>query len=297
MSIISIRDLKFKYGLVKKIANIKNLNNEKGNVLKGINLELKEGLNVLLGPNGTGKTTLMKLLGTFYGFNNGEIYLDDLNYRKDIEKIRSKIAYLPQNFKVYPTISGREFLELMASLRKITNSQEKINEIITELEMEEYIDKRIKTYSGGMNQKLGIAQLLIGDPKVIIIDEPTVGLDPEQRNIIREVLNEISENRIVIVSTHIVEDIEVNCDNLIIMKKGQVIYEGDKKTLLERYKNNIYVKVLSNKELRDFKKENIIVSKIQIDDKYEVKYYSKENRGDTKANINLEEAYIICQNV
>ncbi|MGL5084845.1 MAG: ATP-binding cassette domain-containing protein [Clostridium sp.] len=214
-----------------------------------------------------------------------------------MSEIRNNIAYLPQNFKVYPTISGREFLELMAGLREINNSKNVIDEIIKDLEMEDYIDNKIGKYSGGMNQKLGIAQLLVGNPKLMIIDEPTVGLDPEQRNIIRETLNDISENRIVLVSTHIVEDIEVNCDNLIIMKKGKLLYQGDKSELINLYNDKAYKATMTNKEVQAFKKENIIISKKIVNDNWEVKYYSEVDNGHSKIELNLEEAYIICQNI
>lgn len=298
MGVLKIKNLNFKYRAgFKNLNAIKKKKSSENNILKNVTLEINDGLNVLLGPNGTGKTTLMKILGTFFAFRDGDIYLDKLDYKKDIEDIREQIAYLPQDFKVYTNITGREFLKLISSLRNIENQEDKVNCIISELEMEEYIDKKVKTYSGGMNQKLGIAQLLIGEPKLMIIDEPTVGLDPEQRNIIREVLNEISNDRIVIVSTHIVEDIEVNCDNLIIMKNGKVLYQGNKKSLLELYKDKVYTTTIGIKEFRNFKSEKFIISKVQEENNYIIKYYSENKEENPRVNINLEEAYIICQNI
>lgn len=294
---IYVKNLEYKYAAASGLLSKMRGDSDGGNVLKGINITLDNGLTVILGPNGAGKSTLMKILGTFYGYKKGKVFLNELDYKKNVTEIRDKIGYLPQHFKAYPSVTGREFLELMSGLRKVENQSQVINEIIEDLEMADYIDKKIKTYSGGMNQKLGIAQLLVGNPEFMIIDEPTVGLDPEQRGVIREVLSEISNDRIVLVSTHIVEDIENTCDNIIIIRKGEILYQGNKEGLIEKYNGNIYKTRVTVKEFKEFKKTCLVVSKKQDGDSYDVIYYSDKESNDEKITPSLEDAYITCQNL
>lgn len=294
---ICVENLVYKYGVNSALLSRMRGEVDGGNALKGVNITLDKGLTVILGPNGAGKSTLMKILGTFYGYKTGNVFLNELDYKKNITEIRDRIGYLPQHFKAYPSVTGREFLELMSGLRKVENQSQVINEIIEDLEMADYIDKRIKTYSGGMNQKLGIAQLLVGNPEFMIIDEPTVGLDPEQRGVIREVLSEISNDRIVLVSTHIVEDIENTCDNIIIIRKGEILYQGNKEGLIEKYNGNIYKTRVTVKEFKEFKKTCLVVSKKQDGDNYDVIYYSDKESNDEKITPSLEDAYITCQNL
>lgn len=294
---ICVENLVYKYGMNSALLSRMRGEVDGDNALKGVNITLDKGLTVILGPNGAGKSTLMKILGTFYGYKTGNVFLNELDYKKNITEIRDRIGYLPQHFKAYPSVTGREFLELISGLRKVGNQSQVINEIIEDLEMTDYIDKKIKTYSGGMNQKLGIAQLLVGNPEFMIIDEPTVGLDPEQRGVIREVLSEISSDRIVLVSTHIVEDVENTCDNIIVIRKGEILYQGNKDGLIEKYNGNMYKTRITVKEFKSFKKTCLVVSKKQDGDSYDIVYYSDKESKDEKITPSLEDAYITCQNL
>ena len=218
---------------------VKNISYSYGkfNALKDISFEASNGLIGVLGANGAGKTTLIKLISTLFSIQSGEIHLNDFDYKGKLKDIRKNIGYLPQNFSTYENLTGLEFLEIIASIKCDLNKAEiksHIEDIINKLGLGDYINRKIKGYSGGMKQKLGFAQVLIGDPKLIIVDEPTVGLDPEQRNIIRELFPIISKDRIVLVTTHIIEDIEYYCNSILIIKNGELFTKEQKKILLNR---------------------------------------------------------------
>ncbi len=229
MNTLKVENLKYSYGKVE--------------ALKGISFEVSDGLVGILGPNGAGKTTAMKLITTLFSIQSGDVYLNDLDYKKDLSAVRRNLGYLPQDFTTYGNLKGREFLEIIADL-KVDWDRNKVKSyiggIIESLNMEEYIDRKIKEYSGGMKQKLGFAQVMVGDPKVIVVDEPTVGLDPEQRNYIREIFPIISKNRIVLATTHIVEDIEAYCTHLLVIKEGRLIYNGKKENFIKETEGMIW---------------------------------------------------------
>lgn len=284
MNNLKVLDLQYKYKNVQ--------------ALKGISFEVNDGLIGVLGPNGAGKTTAMKLITTLYSIQSGEIYLNDLNYKKDLKSVRQAIGYLPQDFATYGTLTGREFLEIVASLKldfDRKNISKHIDEIITKLNMQEYINRRIKEYSGGMNQKLGFAQVLVGDPKLIVVDEPTVGLDPEQRNTIRELFPVISKNRIVLATTHIVEDIEYYCNYLLVIKEGKLIYSGTKENFINEAEKVVWEADVDNTTFGEMASDNKVITTIQLGDKYHVKYINeKPLTGDSEqAKINLQDAYIV----
>ncbi|MGL5352818.1 MAG: ABC transporter ATP-binding protein, partial [Clostridium sp.] len=249
----------------------------KFNAIKDINFEVNDGLVGVLGANGAGKTTLIKLISTLFSIQSGEIHLNELDFKRDVSEIRKNIGYLPQNFSTYENLTGLEFLEIIASIKSGLNKKEiktHLEDIIKTLGLIDFINRKIKEYSGGMKQKLGFAQVLIGDPKLIIVDEPTVGLDPEQRNIIRELFPIISKNRIVIVTTHIIEDIEYYCNELIIMKKGQVIYNGTKKDFVEKTEGLIWEVTGDETTFTEIANNGRILSTFQEEDKYRLKYMS-----------------------
>lgn len=291
MSNLKINELSYSY---KKIGKNKKL------ALKNLNTNFSDGLTVILGPNGAGKTTFIKLITTLSKVQGGEIFLEELNYRKDEGEIRKRIGYLPQNFSVYPELTGREFLQIMIDLKCNFDKHKKeeyLNSIISDLEMESYIDNKFKTYSGGMKQKLGIAQLLIGDIKVMVLDEPTVGLDPEQRNNIREIIPKLSRERIVIVTTHIVEDIEMYCDNLVILKSGSIIYQGSVKSLINLFSERIYKVTLSVDRFKEIHSELKIIKKVERQENVEIIYLKDQDIIETSQEIvpSLEEAYLAIQ--
>jgi ABC-type multidrug transport system ATPase subunit len=192
MSKIVVENLSYKYKKTKALSNV--------------SFEVTDGLIGVLGANGAGKSTLMKLITTLLKVKDGDIYIDDTSYKERTDKIRGQLGYLPQDFMVYESLTGRELLDVLATIKTNYTKEEKnvhLEDIIRNFDMQDYIDRKIKEYSGGMKQKLGFAQAIIGNPKVIVMDEPTVGLDPEQRNIIRDLFPVMSRGRIVFVTTHI----------------------------------------------------------------------------------------------
>lgn len=269
--------------------------------LDKISFEVGDGLIGILGPNGAGKTTLMRLLTTLFSLQNGEIALNNLDYKKNIKEVRKELGYLPQNFEVYNTLTGREFLEIIASLKCSCKKEEikkQVSSVIEEMGMKEYIDKKIKGYSGGMKQKLGFAQVLIGNPKMIVLDEPTVGLDPEQRNMIRELFPIISENRMVFVTTHIVEDIEYYCNFLIVIKEGKILYKGSKEDLIKRVENIIWETKANKEEYKRIRRNGKIITTVHENKEFNLKYISKEplTKQSKSVKPNLQEAYIAYGN-
>lgn len=284
MNNLKVSNLEYKYGKVQ--------------VLKDISFEVNDGVIGVLGPNGAGKTTTMKLLATLFSIQGGDIFLNDYNYKKDLKEIRKRIGYLPQDFATYGNLKGREFLEIVGSLKSDWDKkkiEKHIDEIITNLNMNEYIDRKVKEYSGGMKRKLGFAQVLIGDPSLIVVDEPTAGLDPEQRNNIREIFPIISKNRIVLVTTHIVEDIEYYCNYLLVIKQGMLIYKGSKEEFIKEVDEMLweadvnadtYIKILSS---------NKILTTFEGSDCTHIKYISNEplTKDSARVKVNLQDAYII----
>lgn len=190
----------------------------------------------------------MKILATITKINNDEIYFNDISY-SDIENMRKHIGYLPQKFETYTQVTGREFLNFIYDVKGLKENKSKhINDIIKMVDLKNFIDKKIKTYAGGVLRRLGIAQVLVGNPKLIIItiiiDEPTVGLDPEQRILFRNLLSTIIEDKIVLISTHIVEDIDFCSNNLLIINEGEILYKGNSKELIDEYSKKYSLKKL-----------------------------------------------------
>lgn len=195
-------------------------------VVENISLSLKTGVYGLLGANGAGKTTLMRMLCGILKADNGSVKFDGISVA--LEEYRDILGYLPQNFGYYPEFTGMEFLLYMASLKGLdkVRAKKKTAELMELVGLSEKGKKKIKTYSGGMKQRLGIAQALLNDPKVIILDEPTVGLDPRERVRFRNIIAELGKENIVLLSTHIVSDIEHIADVVLMMKDGRLIYQG-----------------------------------------------------------------------
>lgn len=277
-----------------KIKNL-NFNYKNKKVLDNINLTLTNGVIALLGPNGAGKTTLMKLLVTLYETENGEIELNNIKYSKNNERIKSNIGYVPQDFDMYNNIKGQEYLEFVAKMRGIPKVDLKnhIQQVVSKVNLEEFINKKIGTYSGGIRRRLGIAQALIGDSKLIVMDEPTVGLDPEQRNEFRKLLPIISKDAIVLISTHIVEDIQFNCNKLIILNQGKVLYDGTIDEFIDMVE--VYSVVVSNDEFEDLEYKIDIIDYKKVKDGVEIKYISNKKdklKNSSKIETSLQDSYI-----
>jgi len=196
--------------------------------LLDVSLQLDKGMTGLLGPNGAGKTTLMRILATLLAPTSGQVRVNGISITRP-EEIRPMIGYLPQHFHIYPQLTGRDYLDYAAVMKGIKDREARRKEVARLLEtvnLQDKADKKVRTYSGGMKQRLGIAQALLGSPDILIVDEPTSGLDPQERVRFRNVLTRFSIDRTVLLSTHIVADIESNCRRIAVMNMGRLVMSG-----------------------------------------------------------------------
>jgi len=231
--------------------------------LNDINLDIPKGMFGLLGPNGAGKSTLMRTIATLQQPSSGSIRFDTTDTIKEPEKLRRVLGYLPQEFGVYPRGSADEILDHIAVMKGIVNKGERRDMVEALLHQTNlYADrhKRLATFSGGMHQRFGIAQALIGDPKLLIVDEPTAGLDPEERNRFYNLLSTIGEEVVVILSTHIVEDVAVLCSNMAIIAGAEVVLQGTPADLLAPYDNRIWINSIRQSELEQYRASLNVVS-------------------------------------
>ena len=280
--------------------NIKNLTKiyKKGvKALDDINIEIGEGMFGLLGPNGAGKTTLMKILATLLEATSGDVKVGEYDITNNRKEIRGMLGYLPQEFGVYPKLKTWEFLDYIASLNGIKNKTEKRNrveEILDVMGLTEVRDRKAKKLSGGMVRRLGIAQALIGDPKVLIIDEPTTGLDPEERIKFRNLLADISLNKIIILSTHIVGDISSTCQNIALLDNGKIVFEGNPLELVKMAEGHVWKILIDERELDEVKKSYNIITTVPVNGKLELKIVGKELNKYSGERIQptLEDAYV-----
>jgi ABC-type multidrug transport system ATPase subunit len=233
---------------------IRNLSKTYSNgvkALQDVSLDIPTGMYGLLGPNGAGKSTLMRTLATLQDADSGTVTLGDINVLTDKEVVRRTLGYLPQEFGVYPRVSAIEMLDHLAVLKGISGKDRKevVSALLQRVNLWEHRKKAVSSYSGGMRQRFGIAQALLGDPQLIIVDEPTAGLDPGERNRFYNLLSEIGENVIVILSTHIVEDVKELCPNMAIINGGQVLYAGTPDAALVQLHGRVWKKSINKSDL------------------------------------------------
>ncbi len=244
---------------------IKNLSKTYPNgvkALQNISLEIPTGMFGLLGPNGAGKSTLMRTISTLQDADEGSIYLNDLDVLKQKNNLRKVLGDLPQQFGLYPKMSAEVLLNQFAILKGITNSKERKNIVEILLQKTNLYDVRKQNlggFSGGMKQRFGIAQALLNNPKLLIVDEPTAGLDPLERNRFYNILSELSENTIVILSTHIVEDVKELCTNMAIINRGEVLLNGKPLELIKKIENKVYQKTIDKSQLSRHKQEYVVI--------------------------------------
>lgn len=273
--------------------------------LDNINVSINEGVYGLLGENGAGKTSLLKTIATILPIQKGNIQVDGKNYNDSIQEIRNIIGYLPQKFEFFNNLTVYETLDYILSLKKISdnpqNRRKEIYEIIEKINLQEKINSKINNLSGGMKQRLAIAQALIGDSKLIILDEPTVGLDPGERLRFRNLINEYEKNRIIIISTHIISDISILCENIGIMKKGKLIYNGLITDLLEKIEGKVFIDEIS--DINDMNKKiyKNLISVTRKKNKLELRFFweylnKNENKRLIEVAPTLEDAYFYLMN-
>lgn len=245
---------------------IKNLCKTYSNGVKALDslsLEISNGMFGLLGPNGAGKSSLMRTLATLQEADSGTIYLNNINILENPIELRKILGYLPQEFGVYPKITAKQLLDHLAILKGITNNNERIelvNFLLQKVNLYEKRNKSVKGFSGGMKQRIGIAQALIGNPKLIIVDEPTAGLDPGERNRFHNLLADVAEDVIIILSTHIVEDVRELCQNMAIMNQGKLICKGRPQHVIDELNDKVWQKLIGRNELEEYSNEHMIIS-------------------------------------
>lgn len=263
--------------------------------IKNVSLEITNGMFGLLGPNGAGKSSLMKTIVGLQKPTAGTLIFNDVDIIKKPEYIKQNLGFLPQDFGVYPKISAYDLLEHIAVLKGITDKIQRKNQILGLLEKVNLLDfqkKEVHTFSGGMKQRFGVAQALLGNPKIIIVDEPTAGLDPEERNRFNILLNDISQDVIVILSTHLVEDVRNLCSEIAIMDHGQILRKGKPKKLMEEIENKIWASSINKNNPENLPFNYEVISRQLIEREQYITVFSEEQIKDfSPVNPLLEHFY------
>lgn len=281
--------------MVLDINNVSKKYNKEKFGLSNYSLSISNGILGLLGPNGAGKSTLMKIIATISQPSTGTLTLDGQDIVKNPNFIRKVLGYLPQDFGVYPNLNAYEFLEYIAAMKGVggANLRQRIDMLLEGVNLTEAAKLPIGTYSGGMKQRIGIAQALLNEPKVLIFDEPTVGLDPEERVRFRNLVSELAENCIIILSSHIVSDIETIADEVAIMKSGELITKGTQPEVIQTVAGKVFETVIDSNEVSEFKTRHLVVNSIRQKDKTRLRYISNNpTEGSTPSTASLEDAYL-----
>ena len=245
------------------IENVSKTYSNDVKALKNVSLEIGNGMFGLLGPNGAGKSTLMRTIAGLQESDTGRITVGDIDVSKEKHELRKILGYLPQEFGLYPKVNALELFDHLAIMKGISNKsdREKLTKsLLSQTNLWKYRNRKLGTFSGGMKQRFGIAQALIGDPKLIIVDEPTAGLDPTERNRFHNLLSEIGENVIVILSTHIVEDVSDLCGSMAIIKDGQVKIVGEPQVLIKELTTQVWTGLVEKKDFKSIKKNHQVIS-------------------------------------
>lgn len=265
-------------------------------VLNQVTLDLKPGILGLLGPNGAGKSTLMRMLSTLEKPTSGVITWNSVDIAQHPDELRAELGYLPQDFGVYPNMNPVEFLEYIAAMKGLTlkSARKRIDELLEILNLSNDRKKLLGGFSGGMKQRVGIAQALLNDPSLLIVDEPTVGLDSEERIRFRNLLSTMSSNRIVILSTHIVTDIESIAPNIAILFKGRLVNFTTPEGLIQRADNKVWLSIFPSSELQDMQEKYIISSAIHRSDGVHARIVSdfRPSQNAVLLPSTLEDAYL-----
>ncbi|MGZ3884264.1 MAG: ABC transporter ATP-binding protein [Bacteroidia bacterium] len=279
-----------------KIANLSKTYPNGLKALNNVNLEINNGMFGLLGPNGAGKSSLMRTIATLQEPSEGTVFLDELDVIRNKEDMRKVLGYLPQDFGFYPKVSAEDMLNHFAVLKGISNAKERkdvCEALLQQTNLYEARKRNIGDYSGGMRQRFGIAQALLGNPKVIIVDEPTAGLDPQERNRFHNLLSEVGENIIVILSTHIVEDVRNLCANMAVMNLGSMSFCGKTSEALELVKGKIWQKLIDKSELSAYRERFRVISTKVVEGKIlvHVQADTLPEAGFTMLEPDLEDVY------
>jgi len=279
--------------------SIENLGKQYGEDTWGvrdITLELDTGIHGLLGPNGAGKSTLMGILTTVVKPTTGTAYWNGTDIVESPEVVRSVLGYLPQEFGVYPDLTLEEFLEYVAALRGLDSetASARIDEMIQLTNLVDVRDRKLKTFSGGMKQRVGIAQALLNDPDLLIVDEPTVGLDPEERVRLRSALANTATDRIVLLSTHIVPDVEATANKLAILENGRLVTHGSVEQFIQQVSETVYECLVPRSKVPELREHYQVCSTVQRSDGVKVRLIAKTPPTETAERVpaTLEDAYL-----
>ena len=264
--------------------------------LNDVSLEIPTGMFGLLGPNGAGKSSLMRTIATLQDPDTGSITLGDLDVLKEKDEVRKILGYLPQEFGVYPKINAEVLLDHLAVLKGVTNKKQRkelVDTLLNKTNLWKARKKNLGGYSGGMKQRFGIAQALLSNPKLIIVDEPTAGLDPAERNRFLNLLSELGENTVVILSTHIVDDVKELCTQMAIINQGEVLLQGNPLQSIEDINGKVWKKTVDKGELDDHKAQYHVISDRLIAGKPEIHVFSDTQPDPSFESVeaDLEDVY------
>ncbi len=278
---------------------ISNISKTYANGTKAINnvsLKINNGMFGLLGSNGAGKSSLMRTIAALQEPSEGKITFNGVNIVNKPQYVRENLGYLPQEFGVYPKLSAEKLLNHIAVLKGITSNKDRkqqVEDLLYQTNLYQYRKKAVATFSGGMRQRFGIAQALLGNPQLIIVDEPTAGLDPEERNRFLNLLSEIGESVIVILSTHIVEDVHNLCKKMAILSKGNILTEGNPTALVDSIQGQVWSKIVEKKDIEAYKKAFKFISTTLVSGETEIKVLAeqKPEEGFKAVKADLEDFY------
>ena len=247
--------------------------------LQDVTLTIEPGMFGLIGPNGAGKSTLMRIIATLQEADTGTVILGDIDVLEEKDKVRQVLGYLPQEFGVYPKVSAEEMLRHLAVLKGIADRRQRretVAAILQQTNLYEHRRQSLGSFSGGMKQRFGIAQALLGNPKLIIMDEPTAGLDPEERVRFHNMLSEIGENIIIILSTHIVDDVSELCSKMAILHEGQMLLTGDPSTLIESTEGKIWKRFIEKADFAHYEERYRVISTRLLSGKTLIHVFSED---------------------
>jgi ABC-2 type transport system ATP-binding protein len=280
-----------------EIKNLTKQYNKHKTGLSNYSITIDKGILGLLGPNGAGKSTLMKIIATISKPTAGTLFLDGEDIVNNPDKIRKILGYLPQDFGVYPNLNAYEFLEYIAALKGVGGAdlRKRIDMLLDGVNLTADAKRPIGTYSGGMKQRIGIAQALLNDPKVLIFDEPTVGLDPEERVRFRQLISDLAGDCIIILSSHIVSDIEAIADEVAIMQNGTLLEKGMQPDIIKLVDGKVFEIILNSNDLTALKAKHLVIDTSRQKELTRVRYITKSNSPEPSSvavNATLEDAYL-----
>jgi ABC-type multidrug transport system ATPase subunit len=266
--------------------------------LQNISLNIPKGMYGLLGPNGAGKSSLMRTIATLQSADSGTIRFGDIDVLKDPNALRRTLGYLPQDFQVYPRISAVDLLDHLAVLKGLNEKKtrhETVEALLAHVNLYQHKDKAVSSFSGGMRQRFGIAQALLGDPQLLIVDEPTAGLDPEERNRFHNLLVSLGEDKVIILSTHIVDDVAELCPQMAVLAGGQILLTGSPLQLVDELQGQVWSKTVSQAEAQELEQQLPVISKRLFAGRTVLNVFAiSQPQGFSPCAANLEDVYFSC---